>query len=602
MSESIVGLKRTCMCTELSTEDVGREVTLMGWCHKCRDLGGLTFITLRDRTGEIQLVVDPDSSEEIRNKASQVRSEFVLAASGKVQLRSAPNEKMKTGLIEVALSDLRIISESQTTPFYIEEDDNANESLRLKYRYLDLRRPNMQKNLMMRHKIAKSARDYFDEQGFIEVETPMLGKSTPEGARDYLVPSRVKNGSFFALPQSPQLYKQLLMLAGYDRYMQIAKCFRDEDLRADRQPEFTQIDLEMSFVDPDDVMNVTEGALARIFNDVLGYKVELPIRRITWQDAMDNYGSDKPDLRFDMKLKDVSDIAAKMDFVVFKSALDNGGSVRAINVKGGAKFSRKEIDALGEVCKTYKAKGMAWIVPSQEPRGSFLKFLTPELIEEFKTAMGATEEDLICFVADTNKVVYAALGALRCEAAKKLGLIDEKEFKFCWVTEFPMFEYSEEEGRYMAMHHPFTCPMDEDLDMLESDQGKVRSKAYDIVLNGCELGGGSIRIHDRNLQMRIFKLLGFTEESAQEQFGFLLDAFKFGVPPHGGLAFGLDRMVMLMLNCDSIREVIAFPKVQNSSDLMTEAPAPVALKQLQELGIAVEAAKEDSEDNEFIAD
>lgn len=602
MSESIVGLKRTCMCTELSTEDVGREVTLMGWCHKCRDLGGLTFITLRDRTGEIQLVVDPDSKEEIRNKASQVRSEFVLAATGKVQLRSAPNEKMKTGLIEVALSDLRIISESQTTPFYIEEDDNANESLRLKYRYLDLRRPNMQKNLMMRHKIAKSARDYFDEQGFIEVETPMLGKSTPEGARDYLVPSRVKNGSFFALPQSPQLYKQLLMLAGYDRYMQIAKCFRDEDLRADRQPEFTQIDLEMSFVDPDDVMNVTEGALARIFNDVLGYKVELPIRRITWQDAMDNYGSDKPDLRFDMKLKDVSDIASKMDFVVFKSALENGGSVRAINIKGGAKFSRKEIDALGEVCKTYKAKGMAWIVPSQEPRGSFLKFLTPELIEEFKNAMEATEDDLICFVADTNKVVYAALGALRCEAAKKLGLIDEKEFKFCWVTEFPMFEYSEEEGRYMAMHHPFTCPMDEDLDMLESDQGKVRSKAYDIVLNGCELGGGSIRIHDRNLQMRIFKLLGFTESSAQEQFGFLLDAFKFGVPPHGGLAFGLDRMVMLMLNCASIREVIAFPKVQNSSDLMTEAPAPVDPKQLMELGIDVKVSADDSVDDDFIAD
>ena len=599
MSESIIGLKRSSMCADLSEADVGKKVTLMGWCHKCRDLGGLTFITLRDRTGEIQLVITPESSEEIRNKAASVRSEYVLAAVGDVQLRSAPNDKMKTGKIEIAVEDLRIISESETPPFYIEEDDTANEQLRLKYRYLDLRRPNMQRNLMLRHKIAKCARDYYDEQGFVEIETPMLGKSTPEGARDYLVPSRVKQGSFFALPQSPQLYKQLLMLAGYDRYFQIAKCFRDEDLRADRQPEFTQVDLEMSFVDCDDVMSVTEGFLVKVFKDVMNIDIETPIRRITWQEAMDRYGSDKPDLRFDIELKDISEIASKIDFMVFKGALEAGGSVRAVCIPGGAKFSRKEIDALGEVCKTYKAKGMAWLVPSDEPRGSFLKFLTPENIAEIKDAMGATAEDLICIIADKNKVVYDSLGALRIEATKKLGLIDPKDFKLCWVTEFPMFEYSEEEGRYMAMHHPFTCPMDEDLDMLESDQGKVRSKAYDIVLNGCELGGGSIRIHDRALQMRIFKLLGFTEESAQEQFGFLLDAFKFGVPPHGGLAFGLDRMVMLMAGAASIREVIAFPKVQNSSDLMTEAPSPVADKQLEELAIKVALTDnlEDVDDN-----
>ncbi|MCQ2505348.1 MAG: aspartate--tRNA ligase [Saccharofermentans sp.] len=599
MSESIIGLKRSSMCAELSEADVGKKVTLMGWCHKQRDLGGLTFITLRDRTGEIQLVITPESSEEIRSKAAAVRSEYVLAATGDVQLRSAPNDKMKTGKIEIAVEDLRIISESETPPFYIEDDDTANEQLRLKYRYLDLRRPNMQRNLMLRHKIAKCARDYYDEQGFVEIETPMLGKSTPEGARDYLVPSRVKQGSFFALPQSPQLYKQLLMLAGYDRYIQIAKCFRDEDLRADRQPEFTQVDLEMSFVDCDDVMNVTEGFLTKVFKDVLNVEIETPIRRITWQEAMDRYGSDKPDLRFGIELQDISDIAEKIDFVVFKGALEAGGSVRAVCVPGGAKFSRKEIDALGEVCKTYKAKGMAWLVPSDEPRGSFLKFLKPEDIAAIKDRMGAGAEDLICIVADKNKVVYDSLGALRIEAAKKLDLIDPKDFKLCWVTEFPMFEYSEEEGRYMAMHHPFTCPMDEDLDMLESDQGKVRSKAYDIVLNGCELGGGSIRIHDRNLQMRIFKLLGFTETSAQEQFGFLLDAFKFGVPPHGGLAFGLDRMVMLMAGAASIREVIAFPKVQNSSDLMTEAPSPVADKQLEELAIKVDlhSAADDVDDN-----
>lgn len=587
MSESIMGMKRNCMCAELSQQDVGKTVTLMGWCHKCRDLGGLTFITLRDRSGEIQLVVSPDANAQLKAKAQSVRGEYVLAVKGEVVLRSAPNEKMATGMIEIDIEELRVVSESLTPPFYIEEDDNSNEFLRLKYRYLDLRRPNMQRNLMFRHKVAKCARDYYDENGFVEIETPILGKSTPEGARDYLVPSRIKQGSFFALPQSPQIYKQLLMLAGYDRYMQIAKCFRDEDLRADRQPEFTQIDVEMSFVDCDDVMATGEGFLAKLFDEVMGIKIELPIRRIPYCDAMRDYGSDKPDLRFDLKLKDISEVASTIDFTVFKGALEAGGSVRAVVIPGGASFSRKEIDALGEICKTYRAKGMAWLVCSETPRGSFLKFLTPENIDALKTTTGATADDLICIVADKDKVVFDSLGALRIEAAKKLGLIKKGDFKLCWVTEFPMFEYSEEEGRYMAMHHPFTCPMDEDLDFLESDQGKVRSKAYDIVLNGCELGGGSIRIHDRDLQMRIFKLLGFTEQSAQEQFGFLLDAFKYGVPPHGGMAFGLDRMIMLLNDCQSIREVMAFPKVQNSSDLMMEAPSSVSDKQLEELAISI---------------
>ncbi len=602
MSESIANMKRTDMCGDLREKDVGKEVTLMGWCHKARDLGGLTFITLRDRTGEVQLVITPESSEEIRAKASKIRSEFVLAVTGKVALRSAPNEKMPTGMIEVNVDDLRIISESETPPFYIEDDNTANESLRLKYRYLDLRRPVMQNNMILRHKIAKSARDYFDEKGFLEIETPMLGKSTPEGARDYLVPSRVKNGSFFALPQSPQLYKQLLMLAGYDRYMQVARCFRDEDLRADRQPEFTQLDLEMSFVDCDDVMGVTEGFVARVFKEVLDIDIELPIKRLTWKEAMDRYGSDKPDLRFGMELQDISDWASGIDFVVFKNALENKGLVKAVVIPGGAAFSRKEIDALGEVCKTYKAKGMAWVVPSEQPRGSFLKFLQPEDIASLAAKTGAGADDLICIIADNFKVTHDSLGQLRIAAAEKLGLIRKDDFKLCWVTEFPMFEWSEEEGRFMAMHHPFTCPMDEDLDHLESDQGSVRSNAYDIVLNGCELGGGSIRIHDRALQMRIFKLLGFSEQSAQEQFGFLLDAFKFGVPPHGGLAIGLDRFVMLLTGAGSIREVIAFPKVQNSSDLMTDAPAPVALKQLDELGIEVRQSEDDADSDNLVMD
>ena len=597
MSESIADMKRTDMCGTLRESDVGKEVTLMGWCHKARDLGGLTFITLRDRSGEVQLVITPESSDDIRSKASKIRSEFVLAVKGKVALRSAPNEKMPTGMIEVNVDDLRIVSESETPPFYIEDDNTANESLRLKYRYLDLRRPVMQNNMILRHKIAKSARDYFDEKGFLEIETPMLGKSTPEGARDYLVPSRVKKGSFFALPQSPQLYKQLLMLAGYDRYMQIARCFRDEDLRADRQPEFTQMDLEMSFVDCDDVMGITEGFVARVFKDVLDIDIELPLRRIPWIEAMERYGSDKPDLRFGMELQNITEWAKTLDFVVFQNAIAEGGLIKAVVIPGGAAFSRKEIDALGEVCKIYKAKGMAWVVPAETPRGSFLKFMQPEDIAALASATGAGADDLICIVADKFKVVHDALGQLRLAAADKLGLIHKDDFKLCWVTEFPMFEWSDEEGRFMAMHHPFTCPMDEDLDHLESDQGNVRSKAYDIVLNGCELGGGSIRIHDRSLQMRIFKLLGFSEESAQEQFGFLLDAFKYGVPPHGGLAIGLDRFVMLLTGAGSIREVIAFPKVQTSSDLMTDAPSPVAVAQLEELGIEVSSSESEADED-----
>ncbi len=587
MAESIQGMKRTIRCAEIENVKVGDTVTLMGWCHKCRDLGGLTFITLRDRSGEMQLVVEPESAEAVKQKASLVRPEFVLACTGLLRKRSAPNANMKTGDLEVKIDELRILSEAQTPPFYIEENIDANEALRLKYRFLDLRRPDMQRNMIFRHRIAKCARDYYDEQGFLEIETPILGKSTPEGARDYLVPSRIKQGSFFALPQSPQLFKQLLMLSGYDRYMQIAKCFRDEDLRADRQPEFTQIDVEMAFVSEDDVMNVTEGFLKKVFRDALDVDVTLPIRRLTWKDAMNRYGSDKPDVRFGMELQDVSEWAKDVEFVVFSGALEAGGSVRAICVPGGAALSRKEIDALGEVAKTYRAKGMAWVVPAATPRGSFLKFLNEESIASLASTMQATENDLILIIADQNRVVYDALGQLRLAAAAKMNLIPEKEFAFIWVTEFPMFEYDEEEKRYVAMHHPFTMPMDEDIPFLESDPGKVRAKAYDIVLNGTELGGGSIRIHDRDLQNQVFSLLGLSKEVAMNQFGFLLTAFEYGVPPHGGMAFGLDRMVMLMLGCKSIRDVIAFPKVQNSSDLMTEAPTEVAVKQLEELGIEV---------------
>jgi aspartyl-tRNA synthetase len=588
MAEAMQGMKRTMRCAEIDNKNIGQTVTLMGWCHKRRDLGGLTFITLRDRSGEVQLVVLPECSEEAIEKASRIRSEYVLACIGTVQKRSSPNPNMKTGDLEVVVESLRILSEAQTPPFYIEENINANESLRLKYRYLDLRRPDMQKNLIMRHKIAKCARDYFDGQGFLDIETPMLGKSTPEGARDYLVPSRVKKGSFFALPQSPQLYKQLLMLSGYDRYMQIAKCFRDEDLRADRQPEFTQIDLEMAFVDAEDVMLVTEGFLQTVFRDVMNVNIQLPLPRLTWSDAMNRFGSDKPDMRFGLELCNITEFVRDIPFPVFEEALAKKGSVRAICVPDGGAMTRKEIDALAEVAKTYQAKGLAWLVPASVPRGSFLKFLSPDQITAIAASVGAAENDLILIVSDIDSVVFSALGALRCEVAKNISLIPENTYNLLWVTEFPLLEYSEENGRFVAMHHPFTGPMDEDLALLETDPGRVRAKAYDIILNGTELGGGSIRIHDQDLQKKMFSLLGFTEEQAYEQFGFLLDAFGFGVPPHGGLAFGLDRMVMLMAGCKSIRDVIAFPKVQNSSDLMTEAPAPVADMQLDELGIRVE--------------
>lgn len=591
MAESINGLVRTMRCAEVEVGQVGKKVTLMGWCHKNRDLGGLMFITLRDRSGEIQLVVSPEEcSPDIVTKASTVKSEFVIACTGTVRHRSSPNPNMKTGAIEVLVEELRILSEAQTPPFYIEENVGANEALRLKYRYLDLRRPDMQRNLILRHRISKCARDYFDEHGFLDIETPMLGKSTPEGARDYLVPSRVKPGSFFALPQSPQLYKQLLMLAGYDRYMQIAKCFRDEDLRADRQPEFTQIDLEMAFVNMEDVITVTEGFLQRVFQDILEVLVTLPLPRLTWHEAMERFGSDKPDLRFGLELQDISTLAATIDFPVFSNALAEGGSVRGICLPDGANMTRKEIDALGEVVKTYQAKGLAWMAPGESPRGSFLKFLTPEQIKALADAFSAKEGDILFFVADKNKVVFDSLGALRCHLAQLRGLISENQYNLAWVTEFPLFEYDEDSSRYVAVHHPFTSPMDEDLERLESDPGSVRAKAYDIILNGNELGGGSIRIHDQALQQKMFQLLGFTTEEAYEQFGFLLNAFSYGVPPHGGLAFGLDRLVMLMTHSKSIREVIAFPKVQNSSDLMTEAPAPVAQAQLDDLMICSLAA------------
>jgi len=591
MAESMYGLSRTMRCAEVSLENIGDSVTLMGWCHKYRDLGGLTFLTLRDRSGEIQLVVSPDSADEVIEKTARVRTEYVLACEGIVQKRSAPNANMKTGEIEILVTSLRILSEALTPPFYIEENVSANEPLRLKYRYLDLRRPDMQRNLIMRHKIAKCARDYFDAEGFLDIETPMLGKSTPEGARDYLVPSRVKKGSFFALPQSPQLYKQLLMLSGFDRYMQIARCFRDEDLRADRQPEFTQIDLEMAFVTEEDVMKVTEGFLQKVFREVMNIHISLPLQRLTWREAMNRFGSDKPDLRFGLELVDISQTVKGSLFPAFIEAMSAGRSVRAICVPGGASMTRKEIDALAEVAKTYQAKFLSWLTISQTPRGSFLKYLSEEQIASIAEATGASENDLVLIVADKDEVVFAALGALRCDIAKKMNLIAENTYNLLWVTQFPLLEYNEEVGRYVAMHHPFTGPMDEDIDFLDTDPGRVRAKAYDIILNGTELGGGSIRIHDLDLQRKMFSLLGFSPEAAYEQFGFLLDAFSYGVPPHGGLAFGLDRMVMLMTGSKSIREVIAFPKVQNSSDLMTEAPAPVTDLQLNELSISLTEEK-----------
>lgn len=585
MAESLNGLKRTSYCAELTLNDIGKDVVLMGWCQKQRDLGGLTFIGLRDRTGEIQLVVDDKAPVDVIEKASKIRSEFVIAVKGVVARRSAPNPKMPTGDIEIMLTELKVLSESKTPPFYIEENSDTNDTLRLKYRYLDLRRPDMQRKLITRHKIAKCARDYYDENGFLDIETPMLTKSTPEGARDYLVPSRVHPGKYFALPQSPQLFKQLLMVSGYDKYMQIARCFRDEDLRADRQPEFTQIDLEMSFVDVDDVIKVNEGFVARVFKEILDVEVKLPMKRMKYKEAMERYGSDKPDLRFEMELTDISDLVKDSEFTVFSNAVSLGGSVRLITVPGKSTLTRKEIDSLVEYVKTYRAKGIAWVTCEEEPRGSILKFLTPGLTSEIFARAKAKLGDIMLIIADSNEVVFNSLGALRCEVARRFGMTDPSQYEFLWVTDFPLLDYDEEEQRFIAMHHPFTSPMDEDLELFDTNPREVRAKAYDIVLNGCELGGGSIRIHDQELQRKMFTLLGFTEEQANERFGFLLNAFQYGVPPHGGLAFGLDRLVMLMTDSESIRDVIAFPKVQNASCLLTDAPDFVDAKQLEELHI-----------------
>ena len=593
--ETLHGLKRTHKCGELSENNIGEKVVVMGWTQVYRQLGALTFIDLRDISGIIQLSFSEEVSKEAFQKAQSVRNEYVLAAVGTVVKRSSPNPNLPTGMVEVQVEELRILSKSETPPFAIEENSNVKDETRLKFRYLDLRRPDVQRNLIVRHKIAQLARNFYSENGFLELETPILIKSTPEGARDYLVPSRIHHGKFYALPQSPQLYKQLLMLSGMDRYFQIAKCFRDEDLRADRQPEFTQIDLEMSFVEADDVIEVNERFIKLLFKEILDMDIELPLRRIPYKEAMEKYGSDKPDTRFGLELCDISDVVKDCGFKVFSGAVQNGGSVRGINIKGGAeKFSRKEIDSLGEFVKTYRAKGLAWLnVGETEHRSSFAKFLTPDEVNAIIAAVGGEVGDLLVFVADKNKVVFDSLGALRLEVAKRLGLIKEGTYDLLWVTEFPQFEYSEEEGRFTAMHHPFTAPMDEDIQYIESDPARVRAKAYDIVINGCEAGGGSIRIFNSDLQERMFTALGFTKEEAWRRFGYLLEAFKYGTPPHGGMAYGLDRLVMLLTGCDNIKDVIAFPKVQNASELMTNAPDIVDDIQLDELGIKIVDTEEE---------
>ena len=590
MAESMQGLKRTHRCGELSAANVGEKVTIMGWVQKNRNKGGLVFVDVRDRSGIVQIVCDEANTDAaLLEKAASLRAEYVVAVVGEVAKRSgAVNDKIATGEIEILPSELRILSEAQTPPFPIEENSKTKEDVRLKYRYLDLRRPDLQRNLMLKSQVMTLTRQFFAEEGFLEVETPMLGKSTPEGARDYLVPSRVHPGSFYGLPQSPQLYKQLLMCSGFDRYIQIARCFRDEDLRADRQPEFTQIDMELSFVDVDDVIDVNERYLAKLFKEVLGVDVQLPIQRITWQEAMDRFGSDKPDLRFGMELKDVTDVVKGCGFGVFTGAIENGGSVRGINAKGQGAMPRKKIDKLTAFVKDYGAKGLAYIALQEDGtvKSSFAKFMTEEEMSALIAAMDGEPGDLLLFAADKNKVVWDSLGALRVELAKELELLDKNEFRFVWITEFPQFEWSEEQGRYLAMHHPFTMPMEEDLPLLEKGElGKIRAKAYDIVLNGNEIGGGSVRIFQDDVQEKMFEALGFTKEQAYSQFGFLLDAFKYGVPPHAGLAYGLDRLVMLMAKQDSIRDVIAFPKVKDASCLMTEAPSVVDEKQLAELGL-----------------
>ena len=589
MAESMRGLHRSHRCTEVSNKNIGETVTVMGWVQKRRNLGSLIFIDLRDRSGILQLVFNEDTvGKEGYEKAERLRSEFVIAVTGKVEKRSAAvNENLATGDIEVIASDIRILSESETPPFQIEENSQTKDDIRLKYRYLDLRRPDIQKNLMLRSKVANLMRQFMMNEGFLEIETPMLCKSTPEGARDYLVPSRVHPGHFYALPQSPQLYKQLLMCSGYDRYFQIARCFRDEDLRADRQPEFTQADMELSFVDVEDVLEVNERLLKYIFKEAIGVDVQLPLPRMPWQEAMDRFGSDKPDTRFGMELQDVSDVVKGCGFSVFTSALENGGSVRGINAKGQAAMPRKKIDKLVEFAKGYGAKGLAYLAVNEDGtyKSSFAKFMTEEELKALVAAMDGQPGDLLLFAADKNKIVWNVLGALRLELAKELDLLDPNQYNFLWVTEFPLLEWSDEENRFMAMHHPFTMPMEEDWDKIDTDPGAVRAKAYDIVLNGTELGGGSVRIHQDDIQEKMFEVLGFTKERAHEQFGFLLDAFKYGVPPHAGLAYGLDRLVMHMVHAESIRDVIAFPKVKDASCLMTKAPGIVDEKQLEELSI-----------------
>ncbi len=596
MAESMVGLKRTHRCTEVTTAHIGQEVTVMGWVQKSRNKGGIIFVDLRDRSGILQIIFEEnDCGAENFAKAEKLRSEFVVAVTGRVEARSgAVNTNLATGAIEIRANSMRILSESETPPFPIEENSKTKEELRLKYRFLDLRRPDLQKNLMIRSQVATLTRAFLASEGFLEIETPTLIKSTPEGARDYLVPSRVHPGSFYALPQSPQLFKQLLMCSGYDRYFQLARCYRDEDLRADRQPEFTQIDMELSFVDVDDVLDVNERLLKKLFKEICGFDVQLPIPRMTWQEAMDRFGSDKPDLRFGMELKNVSEVVKGCEFAVFKGALENGGSVRGINARGQGHMPRKKIDALVEYAKGFGARGLAYVAISEDGtvKSSFAKFMKEEEMTALISAMDGKPGDLLLFAADRNKVVFDVLGNLRLELARQLDLLKKDDFKFLWVTEFPLLEYSEEEDRYVAMHHPFTMPMDEDLQYIDSDPGRVRAKAYDIVLNGVEMGGGSVRIHQADIQSKMFEVLGFTPERAGEQFGFLLEAFKYGVPPHAGLAYGLDRVVMLMVGADSIRDVIAFPKVKDASCLMTEAPGQVDEKQLEELHIAVAAEEE----------
>lgn len=590
MAESMKGLHRSHRCTEVSNSNIGQQITVMGWVQKRRNLGSLIFIDLRDRSGLLQIVFDePKVGSEGFAKAESLRSEFVIAVTGTVEKRTAAvNENLKTGDIEVIAESIRILSESETPPFPIEENSQTKEDMRLRYRYLDLRRPDIQRNMMMKSKVAMLLRNFMDREGFLEIETPILTKSTPEGARDYLVPSRVHPGTFYALPQSPQLFKQLLMCSGYDRYFQIARCFRDEDLRADRQPEFTQADMELSFVDVDDVIDVNERLLQYVFREAIGLEISLPIPRMSWQEAMDRYGSDKPDTRFGMELTDVSEAVKGCGFGVFTGALEQGGSVRGINAKGQGAMPRKKIDKLVEFAKGYGAKGLAYLAVNEDGsyKSSFAKFMTEEELKALVERMQGEPGDLLLFAADKNKIVWDVLGALRLELARELGLMDKNQYSFLWVTEFPLLEWSEEENRFMAMHHPFTMPMEEDWDKIDSDPGAVRAKAYDIVLNGTELGGGSVRIHQDDIQEKMLEVLGFTKERAHEQFGFLLNAFKYGVPPHAGLAYGLDRMVMLMMQCDSIRDVIAFPKVKDASCLMTDAPGAVEEKQLEELALS----------------